>query len=1208
MPEFVFFEDDSFDFDSDGESVSTVDSDESVNNNKLSICDENQNTGNKNYYCNDYFNTLEFDADSIEFSNPTATTDELSCSDESVGNASIASEECFDVEDKPQFNYRGPKVLPTKNETPVTICTTNTIGMVKSRRLFRVLLDSGATCSLIKRSCLPKNCQTKAISSSKKVSTLAGKIKSQEVVTLRDLRLPEFDKNRRINQQKCLVFDNDNCNYDIILGTNFLSKVGIKLDFETHEMKWFDTVLPLRPKGGLEAQDFDAMADAFHIQVEEELFGEDWLQCFATAILDAKYEFVSVSQVIDNLTHLNMHQKADLLQVLKDNQSMFDGTLGVYPHKKFHIDIDENAKPVHARPYPVPRIHLQTFKKELDHLVKIGVLAPQGESEWASPTFITAKKDGRVRWVSDLRELNKVVKRKVYPLPIITDVLRKRKGFEFFTKLDISMQYYTFELDEESQDLCTIVTPFGKYKYLRLPMGLKCSPDIAQSVMENVLRGIEDIDVYIDDIGAFSLDWKQHVELLGTVLRRIRENGFTINPLKCEWAVKETDWLGYWLTPRGLKPWKKKIDAILHMDRPRTPKELRRFIGCVNYYRDMWPSRAHVLKPLTDKAGLKKGEKLNWTDEMQTAFDKMRLLLAADALAAYPDHNKRFDIYTDSSDYQLGACIVQEGRPVAYFSRKLSDAQKNYITMEKEMLSIVATLEEFRSMLLGAEIHVHTDHKNLTFNNDIKTQRVLRWRTKIEEFSPYIHYITGEKNVLADNLSRLHRLPTPATLAKGKKLVEPAEVTDDEGESDDEAFFLEQEFTGMYDDTVWECIECYLNFPDTDTPEENPLSYAHIREQQQQDNALLALLEKYPDNYYYDKIDDDVDDIICYKKYVDKDDWKIALPQNMVPQVVQWFHQVLGHPGQTRLRETLMQRYYHPQLRRQIDQFQCEHCQRYKLAGRGYGLLPERQVRVAPWEEVAIDLIGPWNVNVNGKPCEFSALTCIDTASNLVELVRIDNKTAEHIRDKFAQTWLCRYPRPIRCVHDKGGEFIGREFQWLLELFSIKDVCSTSKNPQSNAICERMHQTVENVLRTIIHGNPPKTMSKAKDIVDDALATAMHAMRTTVATTLGSAPGSLAFARDMFLNVPLVADWQTIARKREQHVNENLRRANQKRREYDYAPGQRVLKKVHNPTSLGVRTMGPYTIERVHVNGNLTIQLRPGVTERINIRRVLPYR
>ena len=133
-------------------------------------------------------------------------------------------------------------------------------------------------------------------------------------------------------------------------------------------------------------------------------------------------------------------------------------------------------------------------------------------------------------------------------------------------------------------------------------------------------------------------------------------------------------------------------------------------------------------------------------------------------------------------------------------------------------------------------------------------------------------------------------------------------------------------------------------------------------------------------------------------------------------------------------------------------------------------------------------------------------------------------------------------------------------------------------------------------------------MASARDIVDDALAMTMHAMRTTVTTTLGSDPGALAFARDMFLNVPLIADWQSIARLREHHVNENLRRANRKRYQFDYAPGQQVLKSVHDPTKLGVRTDGPYTIECVHVNGNLTIILRPGVTERINIRRVLPYR
>ncbi len=316
----------------------------------------------------------------------------------------------------------------------------------------------------------------------------------------------------------------------------------------------------------------------------------------------------------------------------------------------------------------------------------------------------------------------------------------------------------------------------------------------------------------------------------------------------------------------------------------------------------------------------------------------------------------------------------------------------------------------------------------------------------------------------------------------------------------------------------------------------------------------------------------------------------------------------MGHPGEKRLRDTLNQHYYHPKLCYHIEKLKCKDCQKYKLAGRGYGLLPKWEVRIAPWEEVAIDLIGPIKVKVNGQQVEFNALTCIDMASNLVELISINNKTAKHIRDKFTQSWLCGYPCPVQCLHDKGGEFIGQNFQWLLEIFSIKDLCSTSKNPQSIAICERMHQTVNNVLRTLVHTNPPQNMTQARDIIDDALATAMHAMQTTVATTLGSMPGALAFAWDMFLNVPLIADWQAIARTCEHHVNENLWCANRRQHQYDYAQGQQVMKKVHNPTKLGVRTEGPYTIERIHVNGNLTILLCEGITERINIHGVLPYR
>jgi hypothetical protein len=294
-------------------------------------------------------------------------------------------------------------------------------------------------------------------------------------------------------------------------------------------------------------------------------------------------------------------------------------------------------------------------------------------------------------------------------------------------------------------------------------------------------------------------------------------------------------------------------------------------------------------------------------------------------------------------------------------------------------------------------------------------------------------------------------------------------------------------------------------------------------------------------------------------------------------------------------------------LRYHIDKLKYKDCQKYKLAGRGYGLLPKQEVWIAPWEEVAINLIRPWKVKVIGQQVEFNALTCIDTSSNLVKLIRVDNKTAEHIRDKFTQSWLCQYPCPVQCLHDKGCEFIGQNFQWPLEILYIKDVCSTSKNPQSNAICERMHRTIANVLRTLVHTNPPRNMTQARDIIEDALETVMHAMQTSVATTLGSTPGALAFAQGMFLNVPLIADWQAIVRTCEHHVNENLRCANRKQRQYDYALGQQVLKKVHDPTKFEVRTEGPYTIECVHVNGNLTKLLREGITEHINICRALPY-
>jgi hypothetical protein len=173
---------------------------------------------------------------------------------------------------------------------------------------------------MIKRSALPKGIITKLLGDTKLMRTLTGCLKVQEVIMMQDIRLPKFDKNRCINQQNVLVFDNDNIKYNIILGTNFLSKTRIKLNYSERNMEWSDCSISLCPPGGLDSKKLYAMEDMFHIQVKDELFGEDWLQCFATEILDAKYERTDVVEVVKQLTHLNAHQKADLLIVLQETK------------------------------------------------------------------------------------------------------------------------------------------------------------------------------------------------------------------------------------------------------------------------------------------------------------------------------------------------------------------------------------------------------------------------------------------------------------------------------------------------------------------------------------------------------------------------------------------------------------------------------------------------------------------------------------------------------------------------------------------------------------------------------------------------------------------------------------------------------------------------------------------------------------------------
>ena len=276
----------------------------------------------------------------------------------------------------------------------------------------------------------------------------------------------------------------------------------------------------------------------------------------------------------------------------------------------------------------------------------------------------------------------------------------------------------------------------------------------------------------------------------------------------------------------------------------------------------MWIRRSHVLAPLSALTTEK--VKWKWEEKHSKAFATAKKIICRETMVAYPDFSKPFVIHTDASHYQLGGVISQEGKPIAFYSRKLNPAQTRYTTTERELLSIVETLKEYRNILLGHEIEVFTDHKNLVYKN-FNTERVMRWRLLIEEFGPKLTYIKGESNIVADALSRM-RLT--------------------------EADFSPEAFAGDIDDG--------------DFPTAYPLSYKRIAHEQTRDDKLQAAIKARATAKFYAK-----------QKYKHSDrsyelitrDNKIVLPSNLQTLATEWYHTHLLHPGEKRLEMTMHQHF-----------------------------------------------------------------------------------------------------------------------------------------------------------------------------------------------------------------------------------------------------------------------------------------------------------
>ena len=338
------------------------------------------------------------------------------------------------------------QTVEQSDPTPATIMIAHDVqGVSFKHKMLTCLFDSGSRRTLIAKNVLPTGTTIDTLPHHSIAHTTMGAYRICYAVTLSNIHFPEFSPTRNIDQVQAYLMTNP-CRYDVIVGRDLMIKGGIDISNSKLECTWEDDTIPFRDSN----TDLTEVLDAMYVEYEDQGIA---FSSYTIEIMDAKYEKADLDEIADRQTHLTLEQRDALRALLKKHESLFSGNLGLYPHKKFHIDIDPSVQPTHARHYPVPRIHLEAFRKELVHLVELGVLSPQGASRWCSPTFIRPKKDGRVRWLSDLRALNKAVRRKQYRLPIIDEVLSRRIGYKFLTCIDVSMQYYCFELDDESKEL-----------------------------------------------------------------------------------------------------------------------------------------------------------------------------------------------------------------------------------------------------------------------------------------------------------------------------------------------------------------------------------------------------------------------------------------------------------------------------------------------------------------------------------------------------------------------------------------------------------------------------------------------------------------------------------------------------------------------------------------------------------------------------------
>ncbi|UYV77641.1 hypothetical protein LAZ67_15001799, partial [Cordylochernes scorpioides] len=717
---------------------------------------------------------------------------------------------------------------------------------------------------------------------------------------------------------------------------------------------------------------------------------------------------------------LDESQKEKLRNLLKNYTDIFE-----FSKRKQFKDVNVKHRintgdhlPTKQRPYRVAPRERQIIQDEVNKMEKLDIIQPS-ESPWASPVVLIRKKDGSWRFCVDYRRLNKITKKDVYPLPRIDDTLDCLRGARFYSSMDLQSGYWQIDVEESDREKTAFITPDGLYEFKVMPFGLCNAPATFERMIDNLLKGLKWTIClcYLDDIIVFSDGFEEHLRRLQLVLNCLKKAGLCLNSKKCKFGAKTITVLGHEVSENGIRPDQEKIRAVRDFATPRSLKEVRSFLGLSSYYRRFIPNYAHVAQPLNDL--LKKDSAFNWNQEEQNAFEALKSALISEPALGHFDYSSPTEIHTDASNYGIGAVLVQiqkgKERAIAYASRTLNKAEKNYSTTERECLAIIWAINKFRPYVFGQPFTIVTDHHSLCWLTNLKDPcgRLARWALRLQEFDVTVVYKSGRKHQDADCLSR-----------------SPLEYSED----------MEEDIPSI-------------------------VTLQNFSEEQMNDQAIRKIADKLqssPNNSFV-KIDN-----MLYRKNYDPmgKPWLLVVPRHLRQELLKNFHDspTAGHLGFTKTYDRIRKKYYWPGMYRTVRRYvaHCSDCQRRKHQPQ----LPSGHLQPIPvpevaFEKVGMDLLGRFPTSEGGNRW---IIVCTDYLTKYAITKALPTSESMEVAKFFIEDVILKHGAPRELIMDRGRNFTSSIISDLNNQCRITHRKTTAYHPQTNGLTERLNKTIADML------------------------------------------------------------------------------------------------------------------------------------------------